>query len=170
MPETTTHREPSPALDFYAKWRPRLKRAAQWALPVGAIGKAVGGDTRHVLPMTIAAGVAGAADATLEEKLRQNRHPEAKKIVQHAFTDKKAAAEDPRIASPEVVARVEEGVNGVLGTLFAHKDEVGARARAQLGDLFPSADKESSYGRALRLKPGGGALSAMLGSIHPRAR
>lgn len=165
-----TVKEPSPALDLYAKWRPRLKRSAQWAIPVGAIGKAVGGETRHVLPMTIAAGIAGAADATLEERLRQNRHPEAKKIVQRAFTDKKAAAQDPSLVSPEVASRADAGSNGVLGLLFAHKDEVGRNARAQFQSLLPDGARPDSYGRVARLQPGSGAVSALLESVHPRSR
>ena len=37
-------------------------------------------------------------------------------------------------------------IQGVMDGLFANKDEMAKRARAQLGDLFANA--ENSYGRA----------------------
>jgi hypothetical protein len=130
----------------------------------------MGGEARHIIPATIAAGVAGAADATLEERLRQNRHPEAMKIVQNVFNEKKAdGVVDPRPMTPEIVERAEGDTNGLLGSLFAHKDETGARARKQLGDLFDGA-KDESYGRVARLRPGSGSLSALFRDITSRAR
>lgn len=171
MPIEQAHvKEPSPALDFYAKWRPRLQRGATWAGTAAFLSKTMGGEARHIIPATIAAGAAGAADATLEERLRRNHHPEAKKIVQHVFNEKKAdGAVDPRPMTPEVVERAEEDTNGLLGVLFAHKDEAGARAHKQLGSLFDGA-KDESYGRVARLHPGSGSLSALFRNITSRAR
>lgn len=164
MPEA---QQPAPALDHYATWRPRLARSATWAGTAAFLSKTMGGEARHIIPATIAAGAAGAADATLEDKIRRNKNLQE---VHMRGYGKTAAAEDPRVASPEVVKRVEDGTNGVLGELFAHKNEIGAKARSQLGDLFPSSAKSESYGRVARLSPGGGALSAMLDSIRPVAR
>lgn len=167
MPDAPT--QPSPALDQYATWRPRLKRGVTWAGTTAFLAKTMGGDKNPVARIavpTVLAGLAGTADATLEEKIRRNAN--LREVHMRGFS-KDAAAQDPRVVSPEVVQRVEEGTNSVLGRLFAHKDEVGRRARTQLGALFPKGAGPESYGRVARLQPGG-ALSAMLGSIQTRCR
>ena len=108
------HAPPSPALEQYAVARPRLKRAATWAGTAAALSKIVGGDRKgvaHIVVPTIAAGLAGAADATLEDKLRESRNPHLRKIVEHSFDEKKASLHD---LFQEKQALSNAAINGAL--------------------------------------------------------
>lgn len=187
-----------PALESYAKWRPRLKRALTWAGTAGALGKVIGGESLKNREIPILGGLAGGAalaglgDARLEERVRAD--PKLKHVADRAFDEhayksrdtmkdlvhadaisKKADAEsevhvaDPLPFSQSNTARAEERFNGVLGQLFARKDEVGHLARKQLGDLFPDANNGASYGRQCRLKSGGGTIEALFADYAPRA-
>lgn len=54
---------------------------------------------------------------------------------------------DPAGAFTEGVEQANvDGVQGLVATLFEHKDEMGRRCESQLGDLF--ANSANSYGRA----------------------
>jgi hypothetical protein len=158
----------SPALESYAKWRPRLRRGASWAFPVAAVGKAVGGEARTIVPLTIAAGMAGAADATLEEKLRQYKDHKARALVQRGFEEKhmsskKASVEDASLFPDAAVTAAEREASITLTGLTRKRDELSARANSQLSDYFPSAAKQSgSYGRGLRVTTGHGSIAQLL--------
>jgi hypothetical protein len=160
----------SPALETYAKYRPRLRRGATWAFPVAAVGKAVGGDARHIIPLTIAAGLSGVADATLEEKLRAHKDRKARALVQRGFEEthmstKNASVEDASLFPDAAVTAAEREASINLTGLTRKRDGLAAMANSQLTDFFPSAAKQSgSYGRGLRVTTGHGSIAQLLAS------
>ncbi len=169
------HRElhESPALDSYAKWRPRLKRGATWAGTAAFLSKTVGGDAKgmaHIAIPTIAAGLAGMGDATLEEKLRANaRNKKAAEIINRGFEErhmsstKKASAEDASLFPDAAVEAAEREANIVVTGLSRQRDAQAQRASAQLRDYFPDAGRQQgSYGRGLRLTTGNGSIAQLL--------
>lgn len=166
-----TMQEPSPALDQYAQWRPRIARGVTWAGTSAFLAKTMGGDKygpKVIVPLTVGAGLAGLADATLEDKVRENKH--LKSIAERAF-DKKAAVEDPRPFSPETMDLAERGDRDVLKLLFARKDETANRARKQLQDAYPQGGaSQENLGRAMRLTPGGGSVRSLFRDYRPLAR
>lgn len=156
----------SPALETYAKWRPRLRRAASWAFPVAAVSKAV--NAQHIVPLTAVAGLAGAADATLEERLRQYKDHKARGLVQRGFEEKhmkkSASTEDLFTDSAIAAAELEAGIT--LTGLIRKRDEFTTRAANQLSDYFPAATgQQGSYGRGLRMSTGQGSIGQLLGSL-----
>jgi len=160
----------SPALESYAKWRPRLRRGASWAFPIAAVGKAV--NLPYVGPLTAAAATIGVADATLEEKLRAYKDHKARQLVQRGFEEKHmgtktAAAEDTSLFPDAAVAAAELEAGLALTGLKRMQGELGSRARAQLGDCFPTASsREGSYGRGLRLTSGHGSIAQLLARVR----
>jgi hypothetical protein len=169
-PQKKVDLKDSPALAAYAKWRPRLRRAASWAFPAAAVGKAVGVATNPIIGLTIGAGLAGAADATLEEKLRQLKDHKARTLVQRGFEEthmgKKAGIDvDPFTTSAITAAELE--TNLALTGLTRKRDEFASRASSQLSDYFPAAGGQvSGYGRGLRLSTGQGSIAQMLAGLR----
>lgn len=168
----------SPALDQYATWRPRLARAAKWAIPTGALAKVLGGDRKgalHIAVPTILAGIAGASDKTIEEKLRARAHnnQKAQAIIDRGFEErvnpmpKIAAATDTSLFPEAAVTAAEREASIVLTGLTRHKGVLAERADSQLRALFPEAGgKDSSLGRGVRISTGRGSIATMLSSIR----
>lgn len=160
---------PETALDRYATWRPRLMRGLTAAGTAAFLSKTLGGDRKgaaHIVIPTLLAGIAGTADATLEDKVRESQ--KFQHFADKGFGKKAELVEDPAVLSPETV-QVAEGDLSVLGALFARRDEVGAQARAQLSSMFAGAAPEY-YGRSGRLRNGEGQLSVLFKSVRPLAR
>lgn len=146
----------SPALDTYAKWRPRLRRGLGWAATGAFLGKTVGGDMKgiaHIATPTILAGLAGASDATLEEKLREQAH--MKHIVERGYEEthmkKKGSMDDnDLLTSSSIDAQHKERT---LDQLFSRKALLEDLSSKQLKSLFSGSD-ECCLGRGVRLASG----------------
>jgi len=167
----------SPALDQYATWRPRLARAAKWAIPTGALAKVLGGSREgaaHIAIPTLLAAAAGAADKTIEEKLRARAHnnQKAQAIIDRGFEEKvnpmpKLAAADTSLFPDAAVSAAEREASLLYTGLTRHKGVLADRASTQLRSLFPEAGgKESSYGRGVRVTTGHGSISQLLASVR----
>lgn len=147
----------TPALDTYAAWRPRLARGVTWAGLTAALSKTLGGDARgvkHIVIPTALAGIAGVADAALEEAVRNGQIEH----VQKAF-DKKGGIpvpEDDSLFTSGVLDRADEG-RDLMRALFASKEANRIAAQKQLSGSFPrAASRPDSWGSAIRFGAGDG--------------
>ena len=133
-------------------------------------GRQGGRGRNPIIGLTIAAGLAGAADATLEEKLRQVKDHKARSLVQRGFEEthmgKKAGIDvDPFTTSAIAAAELETNIT--LAGLTRKRDEFAGRASSQLSDYFPAASGQpSGYGRGLRLSTGQGSIAQMLAGLR----
>lgn len=150
--------EPSKALENYAEWRPRLRRGATWAGTAAFLSKTMGGNHpgwAHIAVPTIAAGLAGAGDAALESKIRENQR--MRRVVERGFEEAhmtKKSSDDTSLFTSSVVDGQRAG-NSVLAQLFSQKARLGTLASKQLAPLYPEgARAEGSLGRGARLSSG----------------